>query len=51
MMTRSKWSTSAGTFVFDLSIISVMSWGELFHIGVFTGKITEATKNNKFALF
>ena len=27
-----------------------MSWGELFHIGAFTGKITEATKNNKFAL-
>ena len=40
-MTRSKWSTSPGTFVFYL----------LFHIGVFTGKITEATKNNKFALF
>ena len=27
------------------------NFGELFHIGVFTGKITEATKNNKFALF
>ena len=28
-----------------------MSWGELFNIGVFTGKIiTEATNNNKFAL-